>query len=537
MQPVTAGILAALLCAGLRAGIHDTVYYSALNGRHVPIKVYTPPGYEQTGYRYPVVYNLHGGGGSPDRQWERTRVTLEAAMRNQAVRPMIYVYANGLGGDTLFLDLADGSLKAAGTIIYELIPFIDANYRTIASHEGRAIEGFSMGGFGALQLAFKYPFLFSSVVSYGGAVLSPDSARIGEENSRFPDRAFFDANSPWGLAERNAEQIREHLRVRMVCGEDDEKWFAGNLMLRERLEGFKIPVSWAPVAGVAHDTRGLYERVGLESLRFLEAGFRDLWTPVEGVIQDLYFWSELHRRNVWIKVYTPPDYDRTDRRYPVVYNLHGAGGGTPQRQWVRTRVTLKDAFENRKLSPVIYVFVNGLGDTFYLDFQDGSVKAESMVVHELIPFVERRFRAVASRHGRAIEGFSMGGAGALRLALKYPELFSSVVSYGAALVRGDRFREGEARFGSGELFDRNSPWTLAGENASRVRGALRIRMVCGDQDRLYPLNVEFRDLLLKLRIPVDWVPIAGVGHDTTRLYRRVGLESLEFMQRGFTAAR
>ena len=109
-----------------------------------------------------------------------------------------------------------------------------------------------------------------------------------------------------------------------------------------------------------------------------------------------------------------------------------------------------------------------------------------------------------------------------------------MVSYGAALIRGDRLKEGDARFGTKEYFDRNSAWTLVEQNAHRLRGYLRIRMVCGDQDRLYPANVEFKDLLDKLDISVDWVSVPGVAHDTTGLYRKVGLESLKFIERGLT---
>jgi len=171
---------------------------------------------------------------------------------------------------------------------------------------------------------------------------------------------------------------------------------------------------------------------------------------------------------------------------------------------------------------VIYVFVDGLGDTFFLDYPDGSVQAESMIVRELIPFIDKNYRTVSARNGRAIDGFSMGGGGSLRLALKYPEMFSSVVSYGAAVIKGDRAGVGA-----------ENPWALVKANADRVRGKVAFRMVCGDKDGLYPVNVEFRDLLKSLDIPVDWVSIPDVAHDTKGLYRRVGVESLKFMHVNF----
>jgi endo-1,4-beta-xylanase len=534
MHLLLACFIAVVLTGAASGGISDVKFHSALNKREVTLKVYTPPGYEQGNRRYPVVYNLHGGGGSPQSQWDRTRSTLVEAMENGRIGPMIHVYVDGLG-NTLFLDSADGSLKVESMIVKEVLPFIDQRYRTVGSHEGRAIQGFSMGGFGALQIALKHPHLFSSVVSYAGAVLSPKGVPIGRAGSRFPTRAYFDANTPWGLLEKNGERIREHLRIRMVCGDQDERWYPGNVELKERAESLKIPVEWVPVPRVAHDTKGLYERAGLESLKFIEAGFAQPLGRPEGIAQDLYYWSEANKQDIWIKVYTPPGYASGKERYPVVYNLHGAGGGSPQRQWKRAGSTLKDAIESAKVRPMIYVFVNGLGDTFFLDYHDKSVKAETAIVKELIPFIDKRYRTIASREGRAIDGFSMGGGGALRLAIKYPEMFSSVVSYGAALIRSDRFRAGDSRYGTKENFHLNSPWGLIEQNADRVKGKLRIRMVCGDQDGLFPLNVAFKDLLGKLNIPVDWVVAPGVAHDTRGLYVRVGLESLRFMEQGFAS--
>jgi endo-1,4-beta-xylanase len=522
---LTVSVIAAHLAFG---GIHGVSYPSKLAKKSVPVKVYTPPGYDRGDERYPVVYNLHGGNGSPAIQWERTRKTLTDAIEGGKVRPMIYVFAEGFG-NTLFLDYANGSIMAESSIVKELIPYIDSHYRTIGSHEGRAIEGFSMGGFGALKTAFRYPTLFSSVVSYGGAMLIPEMIEVGAPNSQFPSKKYFDENTPWGLAEPNKDRIIEHLKIRLVAGDQDEKWFKGSVGLKARLDELKIKTDWVPVAGVAHDTKGLYDRAGLESLEFIEKGFAPKLSRREGRAQDRWYYSELNHRDVIVKVYTPPEYDSGNARYAVVYNLHGAGGGSPERQWERARGTLKDAIENGKVRPMIYVFVDGLGDSFFIDYYDGSIKAESMIIQELIPFIDANYRTVASREGRAIDGFSMGGAGALTLAIKHPDLFSSVVSYGAALVMRDTSKPGP-RYVTKEYLEQNSPWTMVEKNAAAIRAKLRIRMVCGDQDRLLQVNTEFRDKLKELNIPVEWVAVPGLAHDTRGLYVRVGLDSLKFIQ-------
>jgi endo-1,4-beta-xylanase len=243
--------------------------------------------------------------------------------------------------------------------------------------------------------------------------------------------------------------------------------------------------------------------------------------------------SPLNRSKIAIMVLTPPGYDaNAAKRYPVVYNLHGAGGGSPARQWARTQKTLTHAMESGAVSPMITVFVNGLGDTGYLDYPGPSApKVFSSVVTELIPFIDANYRTIADRSGRAIEGFSMGGGGAMMIATKRPDLFSSVVSYGGAFMKGPpngfpdpkdaARREMLAQFGA---------WELVRRNLEPIRTGLRVRMVCGDQDSLHALNVEFKDFLGTLDIPVSWVSVAGVAHDTKGLYDRVGVESLKFMQ-------
>src|SRR6188472_3251613 len=96
-------------------------------------------------------------------------------------------------------------------------------------------------------------------------------------------------------------------------------------------------------------------------------------------------------------VYMPPGYEGDSQRYSVVYNLHGAGGGNPARQWDRIRSTLIDAMHDAKTKPVIYVFMNGLEDTFFIDAADKSLQIDSSITYELIPFVDRNYRTIASR--------------------------------------------------------------------------------------------------------------------------------------------
>jgi len=127
-----------------------------------------------------------------------------------------------------------------------------------------------------------------------------------------------------------------------------------------------------------------------------------------------------------VAVYLPPGYDAsTSTRYPVLYLLHGIGGGfTDWTQHWNLRGSM-DAVLAAGGAPFLVVMPNGanrLGGGFYMD-SPVSGKWESYLVRELIPMIERDFRTT---NVRGIAGHSMGGFGALRLVMRFPDLFNSV---------------------------------------------------------------------------------------------------------------
>jgi endo-1,4-beta-xylanase len=110
-------------------------------------------------------------------------------------------------------------------IVQDLIPHIDATFRTLATREGRAIEGHSMGGYGAAYLGFKYPDTFGVVSILAGALRSPETI-IVKGGPTF--RAVFGADarhvwacSPWVLVQQNADRIRGRTSIRICVGEKD----------------------------------------------------------------------------------------------------------------------------------------------------------------------------------------------------------------------------------------------------------------------------------------------------------------------------
>jgi len=257
------------------------------------------------------------------------------------------------------------------------------------------------------------------------------------------------------------------------------------------------------------------------------------------------FESQAAKAEVSFHLYTPEVYNtEKDRRFPVLYWLHGTGGGqggiAPVSAWFDA------AIRESKIPPMLVVFPNGLASSMWCDSKDGRVPMETIVVKELIPHIDATFRTIATREGRLIEGFSMGGYGAARLGLKYPDVFAgfSCLAGGpldldfagprATGNPGERERILRDTFGGDlDYFRAQSPLTLAAQQADAVRGKLCIRIAAGLRDNTGPLNRVFSDRLTELQIEHTFTKVPGVGHDTLALLKGLGEANWEFYRAAF----
>src|SRR6516225_6210367 len=158
------------------ANITHGTYFSSVVNAVTGYSIYLPPEYATNpNQRFNVIYFLTGQGfGSGATENSEVTTDPELISNLRLIPPTIMVFPNPYQ-NSKYMDAAPGSSMSGiemfeSQFINELIPFIDANYRTQASRDGRAIMGFSGGGQGALRLAFKYPALFSSVEGMSGAV-------------------------------------------------------------------------------------------------------------------------------------------------------------------------------------------------------------------------------------------------------------------------------------------------------------------------------------------------------------------------------
>ncbi len=224
-------------------------FYSPSRGETINFIIYTPPGYEEDDKQFPVLYFLHGRGGNHFLYWGSiSQVIPEAGgdagawiselINNEIIPPMIIVTP----------DDADGFWGQDNDIMIteELINHIDTNWRTIPNRTGRAIEGFSMGGMGASRYASRHADLYCSTI----IMAAPHVEEL------IPD---------WEQNRR--EIIRKDLNVRLVVGNEDRQ-LEPMQVLHRSLNSQVISHQFDIVSDVGHNVGELYNRVGIEGLRF-----------------------------------------------------------------------------------------------------------------------------------------------------------------------------------------------------------------------------------------------------------------------------
>lgn len=262
--------------------------------------------------------------------------------------------------------------------------------------------------------------------------------------------------------------------------------------------------------------------------------------PPRGVAHRV-FPSKAMGKDVGFNIYLPPEYASAPaKRFPVIYWLHGAGGH--ESQGVAQAALLDKAIAAGLMPQTIMVIPNGGRRSEYRDWSSQNVMAETMIVKELIPYVDAQFRTRPAPFGRAIEGMSMGGNGSLKLALKYPEMFGSVLAiagtYGRIRLDGYFFsgvtpdqQKWVAKLAQW-YSEEDDVFALARRNYNRL-GHLAIRLVIGTQDVSFPDSEKLHVHLRDLGVPHEYEILLSVSHNTQQYYDRAGIHGFQFQAAGF----
>ena len=241
-------------------------------------------------------------------------------------------------------------------------------------------------------------------------------------------------------------------------------------------------------------------------------------------------------------IYLPPDYESSQRRYPVLYLLHG--GGDDQTGWVQfgevQHIADKEIRDGRATPMIVVMPDANTGRRGYFNDIRGDWRYEDFFFQELMPFIEKTYRTKNEKRYRAISGLSMGGGGTLMYALHRPDLFSAACPLSASTgpISIDDARTNYRRMSPNlsdtvisNYFQKHSSIALVNNLPDSLKRSVRWYIDCGDDDFLYEGNSLLHIAMRKREIPHEFRIRDGV-HSWT--YWRAALPAvLEFVSMSF----
>jgi S-formylglutathione hydrolase FrmB len=229
--------------------------------------------------RYPVLYELHGLGDNEQSLINTGAWSLIQDLR-AAKKIGEFVVVTPDGGSSFYINSHDGRQRYSDFFLHEFMPTIERKYRVRSERGARGIGGMSMGGFGALRFAFANPQLFASVSAHSAALVEKPpraSNRGGGEGSPLAgmvlalfgnpiDPTNWNANSPFGLARKNAAEIARQ-KIYFDCGSEDRFGFdEGARDLHQELDALKLKHEFHLYPG-GHDVEYFLAHIG-DSIEF-----------------------------------------------------------------------------------------------------------------------------------------------------------------------------------------------------------------------------------------------------------------------------
>lgn len=238
-------------------------------------------------------------------------------------------------------------------------------------------------------------------------------------------------------------------------------------------------------------------------------------------VDTIEVYSTSMKKNLKAAVTTPASYSKGSEKFPVLYLLHGGSGSYSD--W-HQKVTEKDLVPRLAEEYNLIIVTPGVGPaSYYYDspLMD-SVRYETYLISELIPFVDKNYRTLAKKESRAITGLSMGGHGAVTLSAKHPELFIAAGSmsgvmnidtrlwkvqedFRALRVQSQKAMLGEINY-DGPSFN---PYTAVGLVSQMKSNGIALIIDCGVDDFLIETNRQIHQLMVENKTPHEYIERPG----------------------------
>ena len=424
--------------------------------------VYVPASYKasNTNQKFPVVYLLHGAWGNHRNMVELcyAQDKIDALIRDYQLQECVVVFVDGF--NSFYVD--GPALDMETALINDLIPFIEEKYHGMGTKEGRAIGGLSMGGYGAARFCLKYPEMFNACLMYSPAVwttIEEDNVCGGWCLFDGFDQDAWNAEHPLAYLEsykaKNSpvnfyinhgdsdivvpmEPVQHFVDTMKAAGSNvvfevqvgkGHAWSAWRIAMEKSLAFYGSLLN-----GTSYTT---FAEANSAAIEAESAAFELTLTAVNDGVStnatykgsttspDLY--SPALKLDWNYTAYLPASYDEgnPNQAYPVIYLLHGAyGNHTNMQERFSTSDIMNDLIGSGKMPEAIVCFVDGF-NSYYVD--GPAFAMETALIEDLIPYIEAKYHGMGTKEGRIIGGISMGGYGAARYAMKYPEYFSAAL--------------------------------------------------------------------------------------------------------------
>jgi enterochelin esterase-like enzyme len=404
--------------SGLRI-MESMVMPSKILKQDIRFSVCLPANYYVVKQSYPVVYLLHGLGDNEASWLEYGQISQYAdqAVADGEIQSMIFVMPEAFR--TYYVNDYKGSFLYQDMFVNELVPYIDSLFRTKADRQHRALMGYSMGGFGALNLHLKHLDVFGTTVPLSISVrtdeqyMTEDASGwddqwgrlFGEPGFKGKDRIteYYKQNSPYYiLSQMSAADIKK-LNIYIDNGDKEQTLCRSNEELHILMRNLNIPHEFRVRDG-GHSFQYWCSALP-NALRFISDAFDG--KPYRGDITTKNIPSLLPGKqlltlkvgNEQVYAFVPTEYENTNRFYPVIY----WAGNFSKVQCKTIAEKVNQEIDKNLMSPVLIVFLS-----------ENSVKQ----LTTLMPEFEEKLRIRKGYRFRAIAGYQVEASDVSKMAFQ-----------------------------------------------------------------------------------------------------------------------
>ncbi len=230
------------------------------------------------------------------------------------------------------------------------------------------------------------------------------------------------------------------------------------------------------------------------------------------IYESLSFFSKILQKEARYSIYLPEGYDESQRKYPVVYLLHGYSGN--ETDWIHSGETptrADAAIATGQIPPMIIVMPDAQ-NSWYINSPAGAGNYEDFFIKELIPRMDSTYRTRAKKDGRALAGLSMGGHGSFLYAMKHHEMFGACAVLSGSFWPDDYFEERKDMVGkffepiygkdfkNSAAWKNNNPFYFLEKEKINDYNSVKIYFDCGDDDFVMNGQTQLDQHLRKLKI-------------------------------------